>query len=127
MKKVLIVDDYEDIHEILSFVLQDEQITVKCLASPLTLAEEMHEWKPDLVMLDVRLGEADGRNICNELKSDPLHKKVKVVLMSAMAEGWRDVPCNADAKIDKPFEIEEVRATVLNLLDMKLAQSQMTA
>ncbi|SOD15107.1 response regulator [Pedobacter xixiisoli] len=119
MKKILIVDDYEDIHDILTFVLQDEQIEVKCLTSAALLPAYLQEWQPDLLMLDVRLGDADGRHICNELKADPLYCHVKVVLMSAMADGWRDLACHADAKIDKPFEIDDVRAIILKLLNLK--------
>jgi len=118
MKKVLILDDYEDIHDILTFVLQDEQIRVKCLSSAAQLKATLQEWQPDLLMLDVRLGEADGRNICDELKADPLYQHLKITLMSAMADGWRDQPCQADAKIDKPFEIDEVRALILDLLGL---------
>ncbi|RZK70679.1 MAG: response regulator [Pedobacter sp.] len=124
MKKILIVDDYEDIHDILTFVLQDDQIEVKCLASPALLLNYLQEWKPDLLMLDVHLGEADGRIICSELKVDPFYSHIKVALMSAMADGWRDVPCKADAKIDKPFEIDEVRAVILGLLNLKSSTRQ---
>lgn len=125
MKKVLIVDDYQDIHEILTLVLQDEQITVKCLTSPKLLRNELHEWQPDLLLLDVRLGEADGRLICNELKADPLYSHIKIAVMSALADGWQELACHADAKIDKPFEIDEVKAIVLNLLKLNATPVEM--
>ena len=119
MKKVLIVDDYEDILDILSFVLQDEQIKVKCLINAAQLNEHLAVWQPDLVMLDVSLGSADGRSLCNEIKSNAASKHIKVVLMSALPEGWQNFPCKADAKIDKPFDIDEVRNIILGLLNLK--------
>jgi CheY-like chemotaxis protein len=70
-------------------------------------------------MLDVRLDNADGREICAQIKTNPLYKHVKVILMSAMLEGWKDVPCQSDAKVDKPFDIDEVRDLVLSLLSSK--------
>ena len=117
MKKVLIVDDYEDIHNILTLVLSDDNIKVDCLSNGTLLSDYLDTLQPDLIMLDVRLDNADGREICEQIKSNPLYNHIKVVLMSAMPEGWKDVPCYADAKVDKPFDIDEVRDLVLSLLN----------
>lgn len=117
MKKILIVDDYEDIHDILTFVLGDDNVAVRCLSNATLLLTNLNTFKPDLMMLDVRLGDTDGRTLCSAIKANPLYKHVKIVLMSAMADGWKELPCKADAKIDKPFDIDEVRNIVLGLLD----------
>lgn len=70
MKRILVVDDYEDIHSIFSFIFQDDNVELRFLSDPAGLDELLMEWNPDLLMLDVRLGSVDGRDICRLIKAD---------------------------------------------------------
>jgi DNA-binding response OmpR family regulator len=106
-KKILIIDDDEDILEILNIIFQGSGYEV-ILAKSSQSAEKIQVIHPDLVLLDVRLAGSDksGPEICKELKSHEHTQKVPVILLSgefnldAIAKD-----CNADDFISKPFEV----------------------
>jgi len=59
---------------------------------------------PDLIILDINLGETDGRTICEEIKNTPAYRHIPILLYSA--EQYMDAAianCQADAFIKKPF------------------------
>src|SRR3954447_20896200 len=63
--------------------------------------------RPDLVLLDNKLPDGLGSELCREIKSNELTKHVGVILTS----GTPDLPemakeCNADAYLEKPFDLE---------------------
>ncbi len=110
MKKVLIVDDDDDIREILSMILSDEGYAVSCLNNGSEVYETVLQYNPDLILLDVQLGDADGRDICQRLKNDSLTKKLPVIIVSA-THGWHtrhEKGCNADFYIAKPFDVNQI-------------------
>jgi DNA-binding response OmpR family regulator len=47
----------------------------------------VHEARPDMVLLDVQLGDADGRDICRELKHESKTQEIPVIMISA-SHGW---------------------------------------
>lgn len=116
MKRILVVDDYEDIHSIFSFVFQDDNVELRFLSDPAGLDELLMEWNPDLLLLDVRLGSVDGRDICRLIKADQRFVRLKVVLMSALSIDWKDDLSGADLTICKPFDIFAVSRDVLYLI-----------
>lgn len=120
MKKLLIVDDYIDVHEIISLIFEDDDIEIKALQDIDGFYEAVDNWKPDMMLLDVNIGRFDGRDICNQLKENDNTKHIKVVLMSATAVDFMKYPCKPDAYFEKPFEIAEVRSLVLGLLQERI-------
>jgi DNA-binding response OmpR family regulator len=62
-----------------------------------------------LILLDIKLGEYDGRNICLQLKNNPETKLIKVVLYSAFPETSVDVSkYGADDFVLKPYEMDHL-------------------
>ncbi len=116
MKRILVVDDYEDIHSIFSFIFQDDNVELRFLSDPSGLDELLMEWNHDLLLLDVRLGSVDGRGICRLIKADQSFVRLKVVLMSALSIDWKDDLSGADLMRCKPFDISAVRRDVLYLI-----------
>lgn len=116
MKRILVVDDYEDIHSIFSFIFQDDNVELRFLSDPTGLDKLLMGWNPDLLLLDVRLGNIDGRDICKLIKGDQRFVRLKVVLMSALSIDWRNDLSGADLTICKPFDIFAVRRDVLYLI-----------
>lgn len=118
MKRILIIDDDEDILEIFNLIFQDAGYNVVTSNNGET-AEHIHEIGPDLVILDIRIkGSAkNGGEICAEIKEKFKDARVPVVLIS----GETDISsiaanCGADGFIGKPFDIEEVLARIAQLL-----------
>lgn len=75
---------------------------------------------PDLVLSDVMMPEADGLELLSHLKNDELTRHIPVVLFSArdrLADRLAGLQCGADAYIAKPYEPDELRLVIANLLE----------
>jgi len=104
----MVVDDDQDILDMVSQVLKMDGYNVYCTPDPrelLSIAEPL----PDLLILDIRLGEADGSKICKLLKANDITKNLPVILLSASVDIKESADqAGADDFIAKPFKIEDL-------------------
>ncbi len=115
-KKILIVDDDENIAELISLYLNKE-----CYETEISLDGEsalvaFQEFSPDLVLLDVMLPGMDGYQVCTELRKI---SNVPIIMLSAKGEVFDKVlglKIGADDYIVKPFDSNELVARVGALL-----------
>lgn len=117
-KRILVIDDDEDILAILSILFEDEGFEVILLKTGAT-AREVRLLHPDLVLLDVRIKGYDktGDLICNEIKAQSETSDVPVILLSAED----DVPVlahlsGANGYVRKPFNINDLISKVKGIL-----------
>lgn len=114
-KKVVLIQDNEDILEIMDQVLEDEgfDVTSSLTTEPI---EKIDEIDPDVVIVDDHIkGNKKGSKVIEELKADPQTEDVSAVLTSTSF----DLPekakeCNADDYIEKPFDIDHMINVVKN-------------
>lgn len=109
-KKILVVDDDQDIREVIMMILEIEGYHVLGLNNGQAVVDTVHQTKPDIVLLDVQLGDSDGRDICRELKGKPATQEIPVIIISAN-HGWaslREKQCDADGFLAKPFDLTEL-------------------
>ena len=66
--KVLIVDDDEDLLEMVTLMLTANQMQVTGLTTVSGLFETLQADPPDVLLMDIFLGDSDGRQICKALK-----------------------------------------------------------
>lgn len=82
--------------------------------------------RPDLMVLDVRLPDVDGFEVCRRIKDDPETRSIPVLHLSALMRDTRDkvagLASGADAYLTQPVEAEELLATIRALL--RLAQAE---
>jgi two-component system response regulator VicR len=117
-KKILVIDDDEDILNIIEIVLKDEgyQVIISRVGN---FVNEIFEIQPDLILLDNRLAGTSGHDLCKTLKSEQLTSNIPVVMISA-ANGLKQIAidCGADNYIEKRFDIgylcEVVASTLSN-------------
>lgn len=114
-KTVFIVEDDPDIRDVIFLVLSGHKYEVRMLSSATELKEEMNAQLPDLIVLDVRLPDGNGLDICKQLKQDRLTERIPVILMSANNYQAATVQ-SADAYIGKPFDIAVFKDAVEKLL-----------
>lgn len=103
-KKILIADDDADILIVLKMMLEMEGYQVE-LASENETVYAVSAQKPDLILLDIWMGNYDGREICQQLKSDPLTNGIPVILVSASRDiAESALEAGANDFLAKPFE-----------------------
>jgi len=110
MKKILVVDDNEEILEVIELLLKLEGYNISGLMDVSHFSKRINEFKPDLILLDVMLGAFDGRDLCNLLKSDQSTLHIPVIMISA-SHNLKDSKGNACAPDDfiaKPFDVSNL-------------------
>ena len=111
MKKILIVDDEQDIVESLKFVLEASGYTCYCAYNGedgLRLAKEII---PDLMILDVMMPKINGFKISRLLKFDNKYKNIPILMVTARTHDEDKLigeETGADEYITKPFELDDI-------------------
>ncbi|WP_124640661.1 MULTISPECIES: response regulator transcription factor [Amniculibacterium] len=85
-KKILMVDDEQDILEILSYNLEKEGYEVHTAQNGIEGIEKAKEVLPDLILLDVMMPGKDGIETCEELRQIKELQKTLIVFLSARSE-----------------------------------------
>ena len=85
-KKILLIDDEQDILEILSYNLEKEGYDVSTASNGIQGIEKAREIIPDLILLDVMMPEKDGIETCQDLRKIKELQKTLIVFLSARSE-----------------------------------------
>jgi len=118
-KRILIVDDEPNIVTSLEFVMERAGFEVKAAADGQKALDLAASFRPDLVLLDVMLRVKSGYEVCQQLKSDPASRDIKIVMLSAKGrdvEVAKGLELGADAYVTKPFSTRELVAKVRAML-----------
>ena len=117
MKRILVVDDDLDILDLVRMALTMSGYSVQTLSRWETMEDTIHEFRPELVLLDVSLGTADGRDLCRKLKASPETGNIAVVLFSANIEMQKSMgECRADSFLAKPFDLQRLVKTIRDVM-----------
>jgi len=84
-KRILLIDDDRAFTTILKLNLQEFDVCVENHA--LQAVETAHRFKPDLVLLDIVMPEADGGAIAGQFKKDPTLSSIPIVFVTASISG----------------------------------------
>jgi CheY-like chemotaxis protein len=104
MEKILVVDDDVDLLLVLRHALKGRGYQVITLDEGSHVIDAIRESRPDLIILDINIGEWDGREICQEIKKTDAFRYIPIILFSAAVD-YEDATadCAADAFIQKPL------------------------
>ncbi|RZL51271.1 MAG: response regulator [Pedobacter sp.] len=118
MKKILIVDDEPDITEVLNIILTDEGYDVRTLNTAANIQKEIDDFKPALLLLDVKIWELDGRLVAKAIRDLEKNKDLKICLVTGSLpnEEIKGITIKSfDAYIMKPFNLNDVLEMVAKL------------
>lgn len=116
--KVAVVDDDEGIRNFLTSEFGAEY-AVAAYANGREALEGITDTLPDLVVSDVMMPEMDGFTLLRRLKNNTKTSHIPVILLTTKVEHsshLEGLDYGADAYIDKPFDMEELRATAASLI-----------
>ncbi len=126
-KKILVVDDEEDILEFLSYNLEKEGAKVYTAKNGLLAIEVAMKKKPDLILLDVMMPEMDGVETCMRLRERPETKNVIIAFLTARGEDYSQIAgfeAGADDFITKPIKPRVLISRLKALLRRKRSAIQ---
>lgn len=117
-KKVLVIDDGEEILEGIKIVLEDEGYEVDLLTNSMKVVDRVKKTKPHLVLIDYMMPGIDGAKVTEKLKSEASLKKIPVIMFSASQELEKvAMSAGADGILAKPFEIDTLIEKIKYYLD----------
>lgn len=113
----MVVEDDENIRELITDVLILQGYTVIALSNGHNVPVSVEREQPALILLDIMLGDVDGREVCLALKRRPETCQVPVIIVSASRTHLDAASrsCGADAYLPKPFDLDELLAQVKTL------------
>ncbi|MEB0302824.1 response regulator [Mucilaginibacter sp. 5C4] len=113
-KKILIIDDDNDILDILSFALVEGGYEVRTLSCGDTVFEDIKDFQPDLILMDVMLAGMDGRSICKNIKENHLTFFLPVILISGTHDLGESLHLQGAPNdfVAKPFDIDHLLQVV---------------
>ena len=107
--KLVIVEDDGDLREMVTRVLRMRGMEIKGLASGKLLLESLTIERPDIVLMDIYLGDSDGRTLCKQLKNSQEYSAIPIVLYSAgNISNTSIVDSLADDFVQKPFNLSSL-------------------
>ncbi len=121
--RVLVVDDTANVRELIRVNLELEGIEVHMAVDGQEALDVVESVAPDLVTMDVMMPRLDGLAAAAALKSRPATAHIPIVMVTARAQTsdrLAGVAAGADAYVTKPFDPDELVATVLALLPPEL-------
>ncbi len=116
---IAVVDDEPDILELVALHLDRAGYAVRTFVDAGSFTKSLADRVPDLVVLDLMLPDADGLDVCKELKREAKTASVPVIMLTARGDEFDRVlglELGADDYITKPFSPKELVARVKAVL-----------
>ena len=116
--QVLVVEDNTELLEFLRTCLQEDYIVLEALNGKEAL-ELLREKDIDLVVSDIYMPECDGFTLLQEVRNDGMLCHIPVILLTAESSldtKIKGLEYGANAYIEKPFSIEQLVATINNII-----------
>ena len=118
-KRVLIVDDDDDIREPFARVIKSWNLQAYTAKNGKEAIDMTNRKNPDIVILDIDLPDISGLEVCKIIKSGSATKNIPIIMLSAMGKGSivdEGFHCGADAYIIKDVDFILLKAKVFKLL-----------
>jgi two-component system, OmpR family, alkaline phosphatase synthesis response regulator PhoP len=123
-KRVLVVDDEEDLLELIRYNLAKEGFDVRTAATGEDALAALEKVDVELVLLDLMLPGMDGLAVCRAVKADPKTADVPIIMVTAKGEEAdvvKGLALGADDYVTKPFSPKVLVARVSAVLRRRAA------
>ncbi len=126
-RKVLLVDDDNELVELMTKVLEEDgRFEVRIASNGFDAGMMVKEYRPDLIVLDVMLPDINGKEVCHRVRADTTLEDVRILCISGMIEEDKIQELRlsgADDFLHKPFDIEELIDRMCTLLEIEPAST----
>jgi two-component system phosphate regulon response regulator PhoB len=110
-RRVLIVEDETDIRDLLAYNLKQEGYEVATVETGGAALDEVNQFSPDLVVLDLMLPDISGVEVCRRIRGRDAAPQPAVIMLTAKGEEIDRVvgfEVGADDYVVKPFSVREL-------------------
>lgn len=117
-KNILVIEDNHAILDVITLILQSEAYKVSGLSKSADMLEHIEAFKPDLIILDIMLPDADGRVLLKELRSLEKTKDIPVLMISARytQQNIQHGEHKPNGFLAKPFDIDDLLDRIEGIL-----------
>lgn len=125
---ILIVDDRPENLELLVQILQKDGCKTRPALSAKVALDAVAHSKPDLILLDIRMPEMDGFELCKHLKATEETRDIPIIFISALEdidEKLKAFQAGGVDYITRPFQKAEVSARVQTHLELAQMRKKM--
>ncbi|MFN0256683.1 response regulator transcription factor [Pedobacter ureilyticus] len=106
-KEITILEDDQDIREICTYLFSAEGYSVNSYGTISSFKRSTAN--PDIYLLDIRLPDGNGMDVCKSIKDNPILAKIPIIMMSAHLDASTvSSQCSAEEFIYKPFHITDL-------------------
>ena len=126
--EILVVDDHSENLKMLSAILNPDKYKVRIAQSGVQALRSVETKPPDLIILDIRMPEMDGYEVCRRLKQDKISREIPIIFISALDVPMDKVKAFEVGGVDyitKPFNSEEVIARINTHLQLRQFQKEL--
>ncbi|MBR9874528.1 MAG: response regulator [Vibrionaceae bacterium] len=121
-KKILIVDDAPENIQVLMQLLKKDYKIIAATNGPKAIELAQKDPQPDLILLDIKMPDMDGYEVCEQLKGMPQTESIPIIFVSALSDEkdeYKGLSLGAEDYITKPFSPALVKTRVRNQLIVK--------
>lgn len=121
-QEILVVDDTPASLQLLTGILTENGYLVRPASSGRLALRSVAARIPDLILLDIKMLDMDGYEVCRQLKNDSRSSQIPVIFLSALGETTEKIKGFNVGGVDyitKPFEPEEVLARVRTHMQLR--------
>jgi PAS domain S-box-containing protein len=125
---ILVIDDTPENLALLSQMLTERGYKVRSVTKGSTGIRGAQAAPPDLILLDVKMPQMDGYQVCQHLKADERTRDIPVIFISALGDVHDKIKGFQVGGVDyitKPFQVEEVLARLDTHLTIQKLQKQL--
>lgn len=121
VKRILVIDDEDDIREVAQASLEimaGLEVILACSSREGLIKAEIEQ--PDAILLDVMLPDMDGVAVFRQLRANPATQHIPIIFLTAKVQAFDQLylkQLGAKAVITKPFKPQQLASQLLTILD----------
>lgn len=118
-KSILLVEDDDTNRKLVRVILGGKRYRIREAQSAAQAMEMLRDGKPDLLLLDIRLGESSGLDVIRAIRADPAFDEVPAVAITAQAmknDESRFLAAGFDGYLSKPIDTRQLPEVVERFL-----------
>ncbi len=120
--KIFIVDDEQLIIRLITDQIKSSEYLIDSASDGATALKKIKEFKPDIILLDVKLPDITGYEILRKLKASPATWNTPVIMITSLSDQASKneaLAVGADDFLNKPFDITELQIRIRNAIKIK--------